>query len=121
MENTQRNQRVLLNIVNLSKYHNLFRNGMTPLVKSTSRPRLVIITSLSLSTLVNHILIFSNHDPSFSFEVAEDAAKALLLLPLPGPQEAHGALLRLLLRQGRREVHYEYLSKHFLAKLLLMD
>ena len=34
-------------------------------------------------------------------EVAEDAAGARLLLPLPGPQEAHGALLRLLLRQGR--------------------
>ena len=56
-----------------------------------------------------------------SLEVAEDAPGALLLLPLPGPQEAHGALLRLLLRQGRREVHYEYLSKHFFAKLLLMD
>ena len=39
VENTQRNQRVLLNLVNLSKYHNLFRRGMTPLIKSTSRPR----------------------------------------------------------------------------------
>ena len=45
-----------------------------------------------------------------SLEVAEDAPGALLLLPLPGPQEAHGALLRLLLRQGRREVRYECTS-----------
>nr|CAD7394880.1 unnamed protein product [Timema cristinae] len=31
--------RVIFNIVNFSKHKNLFREGMTPLVKSTSRPK----------------------------------------------------------------------------------
>ena len=33
------NQRVLFNLVNLGKTRSLFRIGMTPVVKSTSRPR----------------------------------------------------------------------------------
>nr|CAD7456842.1 unnamed protein product [Timema tahoe] len=32
-------RRVIFNIVNFSKHKNLFREGMTPLVKSTSRPK----------------------------------------------------------------------------------
>ena len=37
--NTQRDQRVIFNVVNLSKWRTLFADGLTPVVKSTSRPR----------------------------------------------------------------------------------
>ena len=39
MENTQKDQRVIFNVVNLSKWRTLFAEGLTPVVKSTSRPR----------------------------------------------------------------------------------
>lgn len=39
VENVHLNQRVLFNLVNLGKTRSLFRIGMTPVVKSTSRPR----------------------------------------------------------------------------------
>lgn len=38
INNTKRNQRVLFSIVNFSKAKSLYRLGMTPLVKSSSRP-----------------------------------------------------------------------------------
>ena len=37
--NTTKNQMVLFNIPNFSKGRSLFREGMTPVVKSTSRPK----------------------------------------------------------------------------------
>ncbi|XP_037091173.1 cytosolic carboxypeptidase 6-like [Pollicipes pollicipes] len=37
VDNVRQDQRVIFNIVNFSKTKNLFRDGMTPLVKSTSR------------------------------------------------------------------------------------
>ena len=39
VENTQKDQRVIFNVVNLSKWRTLFSDGLTPVVKSTSRPR----------------------------------------------------------------------------------
>ncbi|XP_049955104.1 cytosolic carboxypeptidase 6 [Schistocerca serialis cubense] len=39
VDNVRTDQRVIFNIVNFSKTKNLFRDGMTPLVKSTSRPK----------------------------------------------------------------------------------
>ncbi|XP_021922718.1 cytosolic carboxypeptidase 6 isoform X2 [Zootermopsis nevadensis] len=39
VDNIRIDQRVIFNIVNFSKHRNLFREGMTPLVKSTSRPK----------------------------------------------------------------------------------
>ena len=39
VENTQKDQRVIFNVVNLSKWRTLFAEGLTPVVKSTSRPR----------------------------------------------------------------------------------
>ena len=39
VENTCRDQRVIFNVVNLSKWKTLFTEGLTPVVKSTSRPR----------------------------------------------------------------------------------
>lgn len=38
VENTKKDQRVIFNIVNFSKTKSLYREGMSPLVKSTSRP-----------------------------------------------------------------------------------
>ena len=39
VENTQKNQRVIFNVVNMSKSRTLFADGLTPVVKSTTRPR----------------------------------------------------------------------------------
>ncbi|XP_032686255.1 cytosolic carboxypeptidase 6 isoform X2 [Odontomachus brunneus] len=39
VDNVKADQRVIFNIVNISKSANLFRQGMTPLVKSSSRPK----------------------------------------------------------------------------------
>lgn len=39
VENTAPYQRVIFNVVNFSKTKSLYREGMTPLVKSTSRPK----------------------------------------------------------------------------------
>ena len=42
VENTRVDQRVIFNVVNLSKHRSLFAEGLTPVVKSTTRPRFVI-------------------------------------------------------------------------------
>ena len=39
VENVQKDQRIIFNVVNLSKIKSLFQRGMTPVVKSTSRPK----------------------------------------------------------------------------------
>uniref|UniRef100_A0A4W5PDW7 AGBL carboxypeptidase 4 n=1 Tax=Hucho hucho TaxID=62062 RepID=A0A4W5PDW7_9TELE len=39
VENVQETQRVIFNIVNFSKTKSLYRDGMSPVVKSTSRPK----------------------------------------------------------------------------------
>ncbi|XP_059583800.1 cytosolic carboxypeptidase 6 isoform X2 [Alligator mississippiensis] len=39
VENIKESQRVIFNIVNFSKTKSLYRDGMTPMVKSTSRPK----------------------------------------------------------------------------------
>ena len=39
VENTRKDQRVIFNVVNLSKNRSLFAEGLTPVVKSTTRPR----------------------------------------------------------------------------------
>ncbi|XP_050388353.1 cytosolic carboxypeptidase 6 [Patella vulgata] len=39
VENVRTDQRIIFNIVNFSKTKSLYREGMTPLVKSTSRPK----------------------------------------------------------------------------------
>lgn len=39
VENVKADQRVIFNVVNFSKTKSLYRDGMTPLVKSTSRPK----------------------------------------------------------------------------------
>ncbi|XP_032152973.1 cytosolic carboxypeptidase 6-like isoform X1 [Sapajus apella] len=39
VENVKESQRVIFNIVNFSKTKSLYRDGMAPMVKSTSRPK----------------------------------------------------------------------------------
>lgn len=39
MDNVKQDQRVIFNVVNINKNRNLFRDGMTPLVKSSGRPK----------------------------------------------------------------------------------
>lgn len=39
VDNVKQDQRVIFNIVNISKNRNLFKDGMTPLVKSSGRPK----------------------------------------------------------------------------------
>ncbi|XP_058823902.1 cytosolic carboxypeptidase 6 [Topomyia yanbarensis] len=39
VDNVKQDQRVIFNIVNINKSRTLFKDGMTPLVKSTSRPK----------------------------------------------------------------------------------
>lgn len=39
VDNVKQDQRVIFNIVNISKSRNLFKDGMTPLVKSSARPK----------------------------------------------------------------------------------
>lgn len=39
VDNVQKDQRVLFHVVNLGRTRSLFKDGMTPVVKSTSRPR----------------------------------------------------------------------------------
>jgi len=39
VENVKAEQRVIFNVVNFSKSKSLYREGMSPLVKSTSRPK----------------------------------------------------------------------------------
>ena len=39
VDNVQEDQRVIFNIVNLSRTRNLFQQGMTPVVRSTSRKK----------------------------------------------------------------------------------
>uniref|UniRef100_A0A8K9UEE3 BEN domain containing 5 n=1 Tax=Oncorhynchus mykiss TaxID=8022 RepID=A0A8K9UEE3_ONCMY len=41
VENVQETQRVIFNIVNFSKTKSLYRDGMSPVVKSTSRPKCI--------------------------------------------------------------------------------
>ncbi|XP_059174977.1 cytosolic carboxypeptidase 6-like [Physella acuta] len=45
VENVKSDQRVIFNIVNFSKTKSLYRDGMTPMVKSTSRPKWVRVPS----------------------------------------------------------------------------
>lgn len=39
VDNVKQDQKVIFNIVNMSKSRNLFNSGLTPLVKSSSRPK----------------------------------------------------------------------------------
>ena len=53
IENTQADQRIIFNVVNISKHRNLLASGLTPVVKSTSRS---VVYCCGVSTIL--ILIF---------------------------------------------------------------
>ena len=56
VDNVHVDQRIIFNIVNLSKTRNLFTLGLTPIVRSSSRPKwwksILSILSISYSTLI---------------------------------------------------------------------
>ncbi|XP_066588987.1 cytosolic carboxypeptidase 6 [Prorops nasuta] len=83
VDNVKSNQRVVFNIVNISKSANLFRNGMTPLVKSSSKPKWQRIPNdqvfyyASPQHQKNHyVLSFS-----FAFDREEDVYQFCLTYP----------------------------------------
>ncbi|XP_006622667.1 cytosolic carboxypeptidase 6 [Apis dorsata] len=82
VDNVKADQRVIFNIVNISKSANLFRNGMTPLVKSSSRskwqriPRDQVFYYKSAQHQNHYILSFA-----FSFDREEDVYQFALTYP----------------------------------------
>ncbi|XP_026479889.1 cytosolic carboxypeptidase 6-like [Ctenocephalides felis] len=71
VDNVRQDQRVIFNIVNISNRKNLFRDGMTPLVKSTSRPKWQRIPPGSVfysgKTAVSLAFAFDKEDEMFQF------------------------------------------------------
>lgn len=47
VDNVKQDQRVIFNIVNISKNRNLFKEGLTPLVKSSGRPKWFVLLFIS--------------------------------------------------------------------------
>ncbi|XP_051164200.1 cytosolic carboxypeptidase 6 isoform X1 [Leptopilina boulardi] len=82
VDNVRSDQRVIFNIVNISKSKNLFRNGMTPLVKSSSRPKWQRIPMRqvfyykSAQHQNHHILSFA-----FAFDREDEAYQFCLTYP----------------------------------------
>lgn len=81
MENTRADQRVILNVVNLSKNRSLFSSGLTPVVKSTSRPRWQRMPVNSVfhyrsplhsdNYVLSFIFAFDKEDERYSFALAQ--------------------------------------------------
>lgn len=82
VDNARSDQRVIFNIVNISKSKNLFRKGMTPLVKSSSRPKWQRIPSRqvfyykSAQHQNHHVLSFA-----FSFDREDEVYQFCLTYP----------------------------------------
>ncbi len=72
VDNVQNGQRVIFNICNLSRTRCLFRSGLTPVVRSTSRPRWYIHFNMAM--------IYFSMQPSLQ---AKAPFKILLLLQIP--------------------------------------
>ncbi|XP_011302716.1 cytosolic carboxypeptidase 6 [Fopius arisanus] len=82
VDNVRTDQRVIFNIVNVSKSKNLFREGMTPLVKSTSKPkwqripRKHVFYYRSAQHQNHHVLTFA-----FNFDREDDVYQFALTYP----------------------------------------
>lgn len=82
VDNVRVDQRVIFNIVNISKSKNLFRDGMTPLVKSSSRPKWQRIPGRqvfyykSAQHQNHHVLSFA-----FAFDREDEAYQFCLTYP----------------------------------------
>ena len=82
VENVHEDQRIIFNIVNLSKSKNLFRMGLTPLVRSSSRPswRRVPQTNVYYYKSPEHN---NNYVLSFAFAFDKDGEKYQFALSFP--------------------------------------
>ena len=84
VENVQREQRVIFNMVNLSKARNLFARGMTPVVRSSRRkkwqrlPRGQVYYYKSPEHGGHHVLSFA-----FAFDRCENGEKYFFALAFP--------------------------------------
>eukprot|EP00095_Tigriopus_kingsejongensis_P006800 snap_masked-scaffold1064_size65302-processed-gene-0.3 protein:Tk06800 transcript:snap_masked-scaffold1064_size65302-processed-gene-0.3-mRNA-1 annotation:"cytosolic carboxypeptidase 6" len=76
VENVRKKQRIIFNVVNLSKARNLFQQGMAPVVRSTKRPKLRLPPSQvyyyrspehSNNVVLSFAFVFDNEDESFFF------------------------------------------------------
>ncbi|XP_044014103.1 cytosolic carboxypeptidase 6 [Aphidius gifuensis] len=82
VDNVRNDQRVIFNIVNISKIKNLFNNGMTPIVKSTSKqkwqriPRKQVYYYKSPQHQNHYVLGFS-----FNFDREDDVYQFSLTYP----------------------------------------
>lgn len=82
VDNVRADQRVIFNIVNISKIKNLFNRGMTPIVKSTSKqkwqriPRKQVYYYKSPQHQNHHVLSFS-----FNFDREDDVYQFSLTYP----------------------------------------
>ena len=57
VSNVRAEQRIIFNIVNFSKTKSLYRDGMSPLVKSTSRKKWYITCIYQVHSVILNILI----------------------------------------------------------------
>ncbi|XP_043281391.1 cytosolic carboxypeptidase 6 isoform X2 [Venturia canescens] len=82
VDNVRAEQRVIFNVVNISRSRNSFRDGMTPLVKSTSKPkwqripRRQVFYYKSAQHQNHHVLSFA-----FNFDREEDVYQFALTYP----------------------------------------
>ena len=94
VENVAPDQRIIFNIVNLSKTRNLFTIGLTPIVRSTSRPKWQRIPQ----TYVYYYKV------TCGWWTTTQYSPLIGPLQVPRPQQQLRPLIRLRLRHGRREI-----------------
>ncbi|XP_059618270.1 cytosolic carboxypeptidase 6 [Phlebotomus argentipes] len=81
VDNVKQDQRVIFNVVNINKKRNLFKDGMTPLVKSSGRPKWQRL-SKSLVFFYKSPMHQNNYVLSFSFAFdREDEVYQFALAP----------------------------------------
>ncbi|XP_060516211.1 cytosolic carboxypeptidase 6 [Cylas formicarius] len=111
VDNVKQDQRVIFNIVNISKERNLFMENMTPLVKSSSRPKWqripkkYVFYHKSLAHQGNYILSFC-----FGFDREDDVFQFAL-----APPYSYSKLQAFL---GLLEKKAAYLNERFSRDLL---
>ncbi|TRY70572.1 hypothetical protein TCAL_08721 [Tigriopus californicus] len=77
VENVRKKQRIIFNVVNLSKSRNLFQQGMAPVVRSTNRPKWLRLPSSQVyyyrspehsnKVVLSFAFVFDNEEESFYF------------------------------------------------------
>jgi len=110
IENTQADQRIIFNLVNISKSRNLLTNGLTPVVKSTSRPRWQRMPS---SHVFYHRSPAHNNAYVLSFAFCFDAENEVYQFAMcqPFTYSRHKLAMEKLMAQNYNYVHKETIGK----------